>query len=220
MELLNQILMVVGNTTVSSRLAHGGPHQDVMRAKDITFVIFNKCVTAIFTYHLVRLAPRYGSQNVEVEGLLLTAAKQMLLLPLVFIVYDFFYSIFHWILHKCGIYNYVHKHHHQQHAPSRGQIDAINVHPFEFLVGEYNHLFALIIVGSFFPIHPLTAFVFILTGGIAASLNHTRFNVKIGPVYAVAYHDLHHWQPKTNFGQYTMFWDYVFGWFKPYEAPK
>jgi sterol desaturase/sphingolipid hydroxylase (fatty acid hydroxylase superfamily) len=162
----------------------------------------------------------FGSQKVVVDSVLTTSVKQLLLLPLLFIVYDFFYSIFHRVLHERGIYKHIHKHHHQQHAPSRGQIDAINVHPFEFLTGEYNHLMALIIVGHFFPIHPVTAFLFILTGGVLASLNHTRYHIKVGPIFSVAYHDLHHWQPKTNFGQYTMFWDYIFGWFKPYEAPK
>jgi sterol desaturase/sphingolipid hydroxylase (fatty acid hydroxylase superfamily) len=41
---------------------------------------------------------------------------------------------------------FIHKHHHRQKAPSRGTADAINVHPFEFVCGEYNHLLAIYLV--------------------------------------------------------------------------
>lgn len=60
---------------------------------------------------------------------------------LLYIVYDFFYTIGHRALHHRSVYKYVHKHHHRQRAPSRGNVDAVNVHPFEFVSGEYNHLF-------------------------------------------------------------------------------
>jgi hypothetical protein len=46
------------------------------------------------------------------------------------------------------VYRLVHKHHHRQHAPSRGNTDAVNVHPFEFVVGEYLHLAAVLLVGT------------------------------------------------------------------------
>jgi sterol desaturase/sphingolipid hydroxylase (fatty acid hydroxylase superfamily) len=59
---------------------------------------------------------------------------------LLFVVYDFFYTIGHRVLHHRSIYKYIHKHHHRQRAPSRGNVDAVNVHPFEFVSGEYNHL--------------------------------------------------------------------------------
>ena len=29
-------------------------------------------------------------------------------------------------------------------------------------------------------------------------------------------HDVHHWFPESNYGQYLMLWDHVFGSFKPY----
>ena len=64
-------------------------------------------------------------------------------IPSFFIIYDFFYTILHWALHVQSIYGYIHKHHHRQKAPSRGNMDAVNVHPIEFFLGEYNHLFAV-----------------------------------------------------------------------------
>ncbi len=107
----------------------------------------------------------------------------------------------------------VHKHHHQQHAPSRGNVDAVNVHPFEFVVGEYTHLAALALVPS---AHALTVLVFIVLGGALASLNHTRADVVVGPVYSVKVHDLHHRIPTVNYGQYTMLWDRIFRTYQPY----
>ena len=59
-------------------------------------------------------------------------------------------------------YGLIHKHHHRQKAPSRGNIDAINVHPFEFAVGEYLHLLTVYLI----PCHIYTVAFFVLAGGI------------------------------------------------------
>lgn len=32
------------------------------------------------------------------------------------------------------------------------------------------------------------------------------------------YHDIHHWDPSVNFGQYTMLWDHVFRSFRAYPG--
>ncbi len=121
------------------------------------------------------------------------------------------------------MYRLVHKHHHRQHAPSRGNTDAINVHPFEFVVGEYIHLLSVWLVSLLIKeVHMAAVLVFIVTGGMAASLNHTRLDVRIPwGVYEVRSHDVHHRLPKSNYGQYTMFWDRMFGTFRPYsDAPQ
>merc|ERR1712216_210101 len=65
---------------------------------------------------------------------------------LMYVTYDFFYYWFHRTLHLRSLYKFVHKHRHRQHAPTRGNLDAINVHPFEFICGEYNHLLAVSLV--------------------------------------------------------------------------
>ncbi|CAM9748221.1 unnamed protein product [Phaeothamnion confervicola] len=69
------------------------------------------------------------------------------------------------------------------------------------------------------PVHVYAVATFILLGGFLASLNHTRFDLRMPlfpQVYQVRFHDIHHWYPDSNYGQYTMLWDRVFGWFKPY----
>ena len=125
-----------------------------------------------------------------------------------------------------SIYKLVHKHHHRQHAPSRGNTDAINVHPFEFIVGEYLHLVAVALTGYGLQrafggtLHVAAVLAFIVAGGVCASLNHTRLDVRLagGALYEVRAHDVHHRMPKKNFGQYTMAWDRLLGTFWPYDA--
>ena len=126
------------------------------------------------------------------------------------------------------MYRLIHKHHHRQHAPTRGNTDAINVHPFEFVVGEYIHLLAVFLVGAALRaaggggVHAAAVFAFIVAGGVAASLNHTRLDVRLGwGAYEVRAHDVHHRLPKSNYGQYTMFWDRLLGTFREYsDAPQ
>lgn len=36
----------------------------------------------------------------------------------------------------------------------------------------------------------------------------------------VRYHDIHHWYPECNYGQYTMLWDWLMGSLKPYPVEK
>mmetsp|Transcript_51411 Transcript_51411/g.160443 ORF Transcript_51411/g.160443 Transcript_51411/m.160443 type:complete len:158 (+) Transcript_51411:373-846(+) len=129
-----------------------------------------------------------------------------------FVVYDFFYCIWHRILHVRGLYKFIHKHHHHQAAPSRGNADAVNVHPIEFIVGEYCHLLAIFII----PCHAVVAAVFVVLGGILASLNHTRYDIAVPLLFDTKAHDQHHVIPTVNYGQYTMLWDRVFGTYVPH----
>ena len=47
--------------------------------------------------------------------------------------------------------------------------DAVNVHPFEFLCGEYNHLAAIMVVGRYItPVFVIAAAVFVVAGGFMA----------------------------------------------------
>ncbi|RNF19350.1 putative C-5 sterol desaturase [Trypanosoma conorhini] len=140
-------------------------------------------------------------------------------LVVLFVVYDFFYTLFHWGLHWPPIYPLIHKHHHRQLTPFRGIDDSINDHPFEYVTGEYLHLFVLYLLTRVTPVgqvHALTAVVFIFIGGTLAGLNHTRIDVRIPYLFNVCAHDLHHAQFHYNYGQYIMLWDWVFGTFKSY----
>ncbi len=223
LELLATLVFLFGRIRQAPSITVRGKHLDVLEPWDLAFITFNKLATTLFSYHLLRFQWCAPATAVAWGWDTVTWRNTVVALPLLYVVYDFFYTLFHRALHHRSLYKYVHKHHHRQKAPSRGNVDAVNVHPFEFLVGEYNHLLALYLVSHFLvPVHAGTCLAFIVLGGFLASLNHTRFDIQtpgvLAPLYQVRFHDIHHWFPESNYGQYIMLWDHAFGSFKPYPA--
>lgn len=198
-----------------------------LSAKDKLYIGFAKVVTALFVYHVYKFAVNTDVSRMSLDffdrDALLTAMKWLPVhLVILFLVYDFFYTLFHWALHWPPIYPLIHKHHHRQMSPFRGNSDAINDNPIEYVSGEYLHLLALYLLTRMVPagqVHALTAIVFIFMGGTLASLNHTRVDFHIPYMFNVNAHDYHHRQPRVNFGQYIMFWDWVFGTFQSEGLP-
>jgi sterol desaturase/sphingolipid hydroxylase (fatty acid hydroxylase superfamily) len=289
-----------------------GKHLDNFTYKDYAFITINKCMTGLFVYCYfgylwsVRkidshhedshhhghhdCCNKHGGNGIFTSPL--TIQNTLLPLPLLFIIYDFFYTLLHWALHLKSIYAYVHKHHHYQKAPSRANIDAVNVHPLEFFLGEFNHVWALHLVVKGFKISLpflhnignqqqqqdeeqqqevwalfgyhgmdvswLCAVLFIGLGGVLAGLNHTRHDVVLSvpssssvssasaltsedatsdnttasnsdgsnsnsakayyTIFDSKHHDVHHRIPQSNYGQYTVFWDRIFGTFRDYDV--
>ena len=156
-----------------------------------------------------------------------TVWNTLFALPCFFIVYDLFYAPFHRALHHRSVYAYVHKHHHRQVVPTRGNTDAINVHPFEFIMGEYNHVWSIFLVSRYMlQIHAIACVLFLLLGGTLATLNHTRLDCAFlripftnVPIFGVRAHDTHHAIPNSNYGQYIMLWDWVMGTFRQVVPP-
>lgn len=188
LELLAALVHMFGRASGAPMIRSRGKHLDELEPLDRIFVAFNRCTTAIFTYHVIQFlwyAPWGGRVSWDISALdILNGPGAFVAL---YVVYDLFYTVFHRILHLRGIYRYIHKHHHRQKAPTRGNVDAVNVHPFEFVSGEYNHLLALYLVSKLVvPVHVITAGAFIVIGGFLASLNHTRFDVRIPGVYEVS----------------------------------
>ena len=103
---------------------------------------------------------------------------------------------------------------------SRANVDAVNVHPIEFFLGEYNHLFALYLCCHVFQlhVHVLACILLLAVGGALAGFNHTRYDVVIQlfgwKVFEAKVHDVHHRFPQSNFGQYIMLWDVLFGTYR------
>lgn len=221
-ELLSAIIKhAIGPTFArNTKIPMQSKHLDAFEAKDYACIWFNRIFTVIFLYYCLKftwISPTIVWSGLSVSTLL---TNFILPLPLLFLVYDLLYYWFHRFLHIPSVYGFVHKHHHRQHCPSRGNMDAVNVHPFEFVTGELNHLLALFLVSKYVvAVHASMVLVFILIGGVLASLNHTRDNVSIwdGVIYDVKAHDVHHRMPRTNYSQYTMFWDRVFGSFVQWE---
>ena len=90
-------------------------------------------------YHLLSYCHNSGAASGHVvwEHDKATALNTVGSLFALFVLYDFAYTSFHIALHHPSVYWMVHKHHHRQKVPSRGNVDAVNVHPFEFTTGEY-----------------------------------------------------------------------------------
>lgn len=219
------VIPLVTSRKKAPPLPDRAPRLQALETIDRVYIALSKLVTALFVYHSAVFIMDTERSGMDLDvlsprGLLRCVAMLPVHLAVLFVVYDFFYTLFHWALHWPPLYALVHKHHHRQMCPFRGNTDAINVHPFEYITGEYNHLFALWILTKLFGhgIHPLTYVVFIFVGGTLASLNHTRFDVQVPFVYNVNVHDLHHRQYRCNYGQYIMFWDHVFGTYVPYSA--
>ena len=196
------------------KIAIKGKHLDVLSFQDNLFITVNKCLTLIFVYHTVQVA--YYTPSIKLAHEDATLMNTFGSLIAFYVVYDFFYANFHRILHFRSLYGIIHKHHHRQKAPSRGNLDAINVHPFEFVVGEYFHLLTIYLV----PCHVYAVVVFVLLAGVFASLNHTRFDVNIPYLFSVKTHDVHHRLPESNYSQYTPLWDNIMGSFRPYAGVK
>lgn len=211
LEILSRILPIIFDTTGSKLIPIKGKHLDNLSMEDNLYIFINKLLTIMFVYHLIWVCQKCPSiiwkhQEANIFNTLGS-------LVVFYIFYDFFYCNFHRILHFRSIYPYIHKHHHKQKAPSRGNLDAINVHPFEFIVGEYFHLLTIYCI----PCHMYAVIVFILVGGFLASLNHTRYDITIPGIYSVKVHDVHHRLPESNYGQYTMFWDHIIGSYRSYD---
>lgn len=204
----------------------------ILTFKDNAIVQFNRLVTVMFLYHLILLSCNDSLYSMDdfifsapswaaaVRNTLAQLAIFAVFFPVVIVFYDLFYCLFHRVLHFEWLYPYIHKHHHLQYTPWRGNVDAINTHPIEYIIGEYDHLWSLYWVAKFtnkafgYQPHAIFALLYIVIAGLLSTLNHTRVDVRIPYLYNVWWHDLHHRVPPTNYGQYTMLWDWIFGWYK------
>ena len=200
-----------------------GKHLDDFTATDRLFIGISKAQTGPFLYLLLRYC--FYEDNVVWtfdEGDF-TLKTVLMPIPVLFIVYDFFYTLLHGFLHIRAVYPLIHKHHHVQKAPSRATDDAVNVHPIEFTLGEYNHLWTIFLCCRYAELrmHVVAPLLFLALGGILAGWNHTRFDLSLKvfgfTIFDSKAHDVHHRIPQSNYGQYTMFWDKIFGTFRPYD---
>lgn len=198
-----------------------GKHLDEFTLKDKIFIAISKLQTGPFVYFLLRYAMSESNLLWSLHDM---SWKNVILpVPVLFIVFDLFYTTLHWALHIKAIYGFIHKHHHTQKAPSRANEDAINVHPIEYVLGEYNHLWSLYLCCRLanMPVHVAAVGAFLAIGAVLAGWNHTRYDIRLSmfgyTLYDSKAHDVHHRIPQSNYGQYTMFWDHAFGTFRDYD---
>ncbi|CCD14587.1 unnamed protein product [Trypanosoma congolense IL3000] len=220
--LYNRTVIPLVGRLVTRRIADRPQCLQKLTPKDRLFITLSKLFTVAFVYHAYSFVVNTEVSNISVSFYDITVVLRGLVwMPVhvaaLFIIYDFFYTPFHWALHWPPIYPLIHKHHHRQITPFRGNDDAINDHPIEYIIGEYNHILALYLLTRIVPagqVHALSAVMFVFIGGTLASLNHTRIDLFIPYIFNVRAHDLHHSHFRYNYGQYIMLWDWVFGTYK------
>jgi sterol desaturase/sphingolipid hydroxylase (fatty acid hydroxylase superfamily) len=139
-----------------------------------------------------------------------------------FVVMDFIYAPIHHILHMPWCYPLIHKHHHRQHFPTRGYLDAGNEHPIEHMVGVLCTWGAALAAAHTTGAHVLALFFFFNIHAALAMLNHSPFDVSwniLGLKYSVGTHEMHHRKFTVNYAQYTMWYDHIMKTFAAYEGP-
>jgi len=198
------------------------PHRDRPRIKfdvyDKGYLLFNKCFTPIYLYHSIRFLWYCEKVVWSLEGI---APLSNVLIPFFafFAIYDGFYTILHWGLHRPAIYPYIHKHHHRLRSCYKGLDDGQNTHPIEHFLGEYLFLLTWFLYTRLFPVHVLGVLLFMTASGAFSTMNHTRLDFKLPMgLYSVANHDTHHRLLNCNYAQYLAFWDWLlFNAYIPYE---
>lgn len=189
-------------------------------ARSVAFLSLNSLLEWIFVQrlcHYLYYSPSV-SQALEEIGLLNTAAA----LYVMFVVLDFCYAPCHHLLHVPALYPLVHKHHHRQHYPVRGYLDAGNEHPIEHLIGTTCTWAAVLAAVHVTGAHAVTIFAFFNIHAALAMLNHSPYDVQfnvLGIRYTVANHEMHHRKFTVNYAQYTMWYDQLSGSYADYEGP-
>merc|ERR1712118_82746 len=109
-------------------------------------------------------------------------------------------------------------------SPFRGMWDGLNVNPIEYVTGTYLHIISMHLVnlalrsiGLF--MHWSVPLLFFSAASAMASLNHTRHDIRfLAPFFFdVRDHSVHHAWPRSNYGQFTMWWDRFYGCYISYE---
>jgi len=141
-------------------------------------------------------------------------------LAVMFLVLDLFYAPAHYVMHLPRFYALVHKHHHRQHFPVRGYLDAGNEHPVEHLIGTSCTWIAVLSAVHTTGAHAATIFLFFNAHAALAMLNHSPYDVKVGLLgfsYSVRAHEMHHRKFTANYAQYFMLFDRLASTFIEYD---
>lgn len=144
-------------------------------------------------------------------------------LYVMFVVLDVCYAPCHHFLHMPSVYPLIHKHHHRQHFPTRGYLDAGNEHPVEHMIGTLCTWAAVTAAVSITGAHAATVFLFFNIHAALAMLNHSPYNIEFGAFgirYSVANHEMHHRKFTVNYSQYCMWYDHLVETYADYEGPE
>jgi len=194
------------------KLMHGRPGPGAVR-REIGWSLassFIYAAPAAVVFELWRL----GSTAVYLD----LNAWPLWYLPVSIVVYlilhDTYFYWTHRLMHHKRLFPVMHRVHHESRPPTPWA--AFSFHPYESVLGAV----FLPLLALFIPIHA-GAILFILTVmTLAAVFNHSGWEIfpkwwlKGLPgrhLITAAHHDLHHKNPRTNYGLYFRFWDKAMG---------
>ena len=96
----------------------------------------------------------------------ISIGNTLIAIGIMFVSMDLLYAPLHHMLHLPSLYPYIHKHHHRQHYPVRGYLDAGNENPIEHMIGVMCTWFAVCTAEVLLP--SLRAFIDVMkTDGLA-----------------------------------------------------
>ncbi len=136
--------------------------------------------------------------------------------PILFLMFsDCVIYFIHRGLHHRSVYKYLHKPHHS--FINTTPFAAFAFHPVDgYLQGIAYHVFIFIA-----PMHGLVHLVSLAVVSMWTINIHDRVSIGIPGVNGARHHAIHHTTFKSNYGQYTTFWDKVFGtWHDPWQWAK
>jgi len=118
------------------------------------------------------------------------------------------------------LYNWVHRHHHQQTYPDRGAVDTFNTNCWESQLGLYSQLGTLWACDHLFGVANLPAAIWFFTiAGWLSVLSHDNSDRRLPfDTWRCDEHHMHHAVGKGNYSPYTTLWDRAFGTFKAHEV--
>ncbi|KAK4524952.1 hypothetical protein GAYE_SCF07G2856 [Galdieria yellowstonensis] len=133
----------------------------------------------------------------------------LLISPFLFVFFsDTLIYFIHLGLHHRLVYKHLHKPHHS--FIDTTPFAAFAFHPIDgFLQGVPYQLYVFCL-----PIHATLHLISLTVVGVWTINIHDRVDLHIPGVNGAGHHRVHHKTFKSNYGQYTVFWDKVFGTFK------
>jgi sterol desaturase/sphingolipid hydroxylase (fatty acid hydroxylase superfamily) len=205
-----------------TRTTPGKPVRYVsLDTKSIVFLTINAVHEWIFVQrlcHFIWYSPSVPLHWQEI-GIVNTVGALWIMFPIL----DLCYAPCHHLLHMPWCYPLIHKHHHRQHFPTRGYLDAGNEHPIEHVIGVACTWGAVLAaVHGPTGAHGLTLFLFFNLHAALAMLNHSPYNVKFNIIpgvfhYSVANHEMHHRKFTINYAQYCLWYDHVMKTYGSYD---
>jgi len=133
----------------------------------------------------------------------------LIISPILFLVFSD--SLIYWIhrgLHHPLVYKTLHKLHHS--FVHTTPYSAFAFHPLDgFAQGLPYQVFVML-----FPFHSALHMISLGVVGLWTINIHDRVTLNIPYVNGAAHHDIHHTTFRSNYGQYFIFWDKLFGTFR------